>query len=312
MNIEEQVSIFREMFMGRTDVYGTYDPATGRAWQVKAAITDDVVQAHLTGMRPLGLYLLVKDTVWASVVDFDTDETEPPMEFVAHLRDVGLPGYVERSKSKGYHVWLFFSREGVKAHDARRLLNGVLAKMGQCNVEVFPKQDHLANDSLYGNFINLPLFGRLVPRGRTVFVDEDSAPVQDQWTLLTDIRRVSAIDLECLDKRISANQDHPSHQPPMRANRMSAESASTYGLYPCAQKMLKVGVRANQRTACFRLASQLRKAGLPYEYAVVVLARLSPFGKSRRQFPWETPRFRSKVCPTFLFQHFQPRGWLVR
>ena len=43
--------------------------------------------------------------------------------------------------------------------------------------------------------------------------------------------------------------------------------------------MLKEGVTANQRTACFRLAAQLRKAGLPFEYAVVVLTEWA--GKNR-------------------------------
>jgi hypothetical protein len=39
-------------------------------------------------------------------------------------------------------------------------------------------------------------------------------------------------------------------------------------LMPCALRMLTEGVKENQRTACFRLAAQLRKVGLPYEYTV--------------------------------------------
>jgi len=40
-------------------------------------------------------------------------------------------------------------------------------------------------------------------------------------------------------------------------------------LMPCALRMLTEGVKENQRTACFRLAAQLRKVGLPYEYTVM-------------------------------------------
>ena len=34
----EQVRLFRGLFVGRTDAYGTYDPMSGRVWQVKAPI----------------------------------------------------------------------------------------------------------------------------------------------------------------------------------------------------------------------------------------------------------------------------------
>jgi hypothetical protein len=60
---------------------------------------------------------------------------------------------------------------------------------------------------------------------------------------------------------------------PVHRHNASSESVGTYALYPCAQRMLKEGVSANQRTACFRLATQLRKAGLPFEYAVLVLGK---------------------------------------
>ena len=67
MVTSEQVHLFRRIFVGRLDVYGTYDPASGRVWQVKEAVSDDVVRAHLDGRKPLGLYLLKDDTLWASV-----------------------------------------------------------------------------------------------------------------------------------------------------------------------------------------------------------------------------------------------------
>lgn len=268
----EQVRLFRAVFAGRADVYGTYDPGTGRAWQVKSAITDDVVKAHLSGRQPLGLYLLLKDTIWASVVDFDKDEASTPLAFVAHLRELGLTGYVERSKSKGYHVWVFFSQQGVKASAARQLLNGVLLKMGHRSVEVFPKQDMLDTNTFYGNFINLPLFGRLVACQRTVFVDTALRPLPDQWSILAGIQRATEETLDGACRKLGVHEIHASPAPaPGRTMGPAADASVTFALRPCAQRMLTEGVTANQRTACFRLAVQLRKAGLPFDYALLVL-----------------------------------------
>lgn len=64
---------------------------------------------------------------------------------------------------------------GVPVAAVRRVLREALAEGGQTNVEVFPKQDRLASGE-FGNFINLPLFDRLVPEGRTVFVDQAFTP----------------------------------------------------------------------------------------------------------------------------------------
>ena len=54
----EKIDLFMRCFRGRTDVYGTWDPATGKAWQVKEPVTRKVILAHLKGKRPFGVYLL--------------------------------------------------------------------------------------------------------------------------------------------------------------------------------------------------------------------------------------------------------------
>jgi len=58
---EDKIRVFRSFFSGLTNVYGTYDPATGSARQVKAQVTNKVLIDHLTGKQPYGVYLLVKD-----------------------------------------------------------------------------------------------------------------------------------------------------------------------------------------------------------------------------------------------------------
>ena len=65
----------------------------------------------------------------------------------------------------------------------------------------FPKQDRLGSSTTYGNFINAPLFGALVPKGRTVFLDENLQAHPYQWAFLEGTRRVSEQQLDQIIER---------------------------------------------------------------------------------------------------------------
>ena len=257
----DKIALFRRRFSGLDYVYGTYDPGTGRACQVKAPVTETVILSHLQGKKPYGVYLLVNDKTRAAAVDFDHDDPLPVLEFVDAARHYGLPAYVERSKSKGYHLWLFFDEGGVLAAKARAVIRRILEEIGAAGVEVFPKQDSLGVGTFYGNFINAPLFGALVPNGRTVFVDPAVGlrPFPDQWEVLANVELISE---RKLDEIIEMNGISPGSRPfePV-IQRGEGSTAPRGGLAPCARRMLQEGVRENQRVACFRLAIHLRKKG---------------------------------------------------
>ena len=268
---EQKLAIFRACFSGLAHVYGTYDPQTGHVWQVKQPVTDRVLLDHIEGRRPYGVYLLVGDRIRTLAVDFDDDDLQPPMEFVQSAAHYGIASYLERSKSKGYHAWVFFEREDTLAVRARLVVRYILTEVGRPHIEVFPKQDVLCGDGSYGNFINAPLFGRLVARGRTVFLDpaNPNRLHPDQWGLLEHVHRVPA---RLLDEIIEINGLVPTHPSAIPAHApLPGECRRTFGLLPCAIRMLAEGVIANQRVACFRLAVQLRRTGLPRDMAVVVL-----------------------------------------
>jgi len=89
-----EVSLFRSLFRGRTDVFGTYDARTGNVRQVKAPVTDAVLAAHLAGQQPYGVYLLTGDRTAAAVIDFDDPDLNPVVDCVDHARSYGLPGYI--------------------------------------------------------------------------------------------------------------------------------------------------------------------------------------------------------------------------
>jgi len=267
---EDKIRLFRSFFSGLTNVYGTYDPATGSARQVKAPVTNKVLLDHLTARQPYGVYLLIKDKTRAIVVDFDTQNRTPLIEFVARAKHYGLKAYVERSKSKGYHVWIFFLEQGVVARKARLVVQHILEEIEQPQTEIFPKQDHLGGDMRYGNFLNAPLFGALVPKGKTVFLAPPSFhPYPNQWDFLESAKRHTESDFdEIIElKELSPAPQHQSPSP----NQGNGGRGTSFSLPPCARKMLRDGVSQFQRVAAFRLAVHLKRLGLPHDIAVAAL-----------------------------------------
>lgn len=273
MSIVDKIAIFRACFSGLKHVYGTYDPSTGRSWQVKRPVTDDVLVRHLEGIQPYGVYLLDGARTAAAVADFDAEDTGAPLRFFRLARSRGVPVYVERSKTKGWHAWVFLSSSGVHAGKARRMMLALLAEIGLPAIEVFPKQDSLVGTTYFGNFINAPLFGRLVSKGRTVFVDPDAgfSVIQDQWALLESVQRVTEPALDSMTAQASQPSAAVRRAPDNAGRRQGSGRERSFGLPPCARRMLAEGVTCYQRVACFRLAVHLRKTGLPQDQAIACL-----------------------------------------
>ena len=269
---KEKLALFRACFSGLRHVYGTYNPGNGRVRQVKVSVTDEVLLRHLTGRQSYGVYLLMRDRIRALAVDFDHEDLAPPMAFVDAAGNYGLSAYIERSRSKGYHVWIFFTEKGVLAAKARRVAQHLLEEIDAPETEVFPKQDRLDARSQYGNFINAPLFGRLVHQGRTVFLDSKgpTQPHPDQWELLDNVRRIAE---SALDDIIEINDLLSLEDGSPKQDRCGEAAGGQFalGLTPCAQRMLSEGVAEYQRVACFRLGVHLKKAGLPEDVAVAAL-----------------------------------------
>ena len=271
----EKLAIYRGLFTGLPDVYGTYDLDAGKVRQVKEPVTDEVLLAHLKGQQPYGVYLLMKDTIRALAVDFDTDQLCYCLAFRAEALRQGIFGYIERSKSKGYHVWMFFEEGGVFARKGRRVAGHILTAIGQPHTEIFPKQDALDEHTSYGNFINAPLFGALVPKGRTVFVHpaKPRQPYADQWELLGGVQRIEEVRLDEVIR--SYNLDEPDQLDQTCQSAISSGGAGdvtkSFGLPPCAQRMLTEGVPDQQRVRCFRLAVDLKRAGVPIDLTVALL-----------------------------------------
>ena len=135
---------------------GAHVPALGPGFT-------DICVRHLTDEEaPIGVYPLLPavanvHSVYWGCVDFDEGEEASlihaeNLELV--LNRAQIKGWVERSRSKGYHVWVFF-QEAMRATDVR---NGLLAACGIVAApvkEVNPKQTELTGKG-WGNGVRLP------------------------------------------------------------------------------------------------------------------------------------------------------------
>lgn len=175
-------------------------------------LTDRDLVGHFRGQSErlrdvLGMYVLLpNDTTWILAADFDDKGwASAARAFCDAARVRGLAPAVERSRSgKGAHVWLFFS-EPVSARDARRLgarlLSEAMARSRSVGFDsfdrLFPSQDTVPAGG-FGNLIALPLQGRAVAKGNSVFVDDDFHPYPDQWAYLSCVQRVTPDGLKHL------------------------------------------------------------------------------------------------------------------
>ncbi|WP_457569366.1 DNA polymerase [Desulfurobacterium sp.] len=134
---------------------------------------EELAFRHLSGFRRIGIYPEVESgRVVFGAVDLDLkDEPEEKRQFYTlevyrKLVSLGFKPFIEKSKSKGYHVWVFFS-EPVSKETVRWILNYAVSSSSYPNkklLEVFPK----------GTALFLPMFASIYPDGslRREFLNE--------------------------------------------------------------------------------------------------------------------------------------------
>lgn len=131
-------------------------------------------------------------------MDFDGEGAQlDAVRLADTLALLGVPCYLERSRSgKGMHCWVFF-KSPVPAHRARLLGKQIVQRAGlpRSFDRFFPSQDFHSGKGV-GNLIALPLQGESQKEGNTVFLDARTlTPHLCQWTVLRDLQRLSADDL---------------------------------------------------------------------------------------------------------------------
>jgi len=117
---------------------------------------------------------------WGSI---DIDEGEDSLIIARNtqtiFRAMDIYAWPERSRSKGYHLWIF--PEGwVRASVMRRAMHAALDLAEATFDAVYPKQDSLAGPP--GNYMRLPYGGKR-PKHRQVVVDSSSYSDTDEESL---------------------------------------------------------------------------------------------------------------------------------
>lgn len=171
---------FAELFAGRRDAYGTDRGGCVRLYGVNGDATlrlvdfEVVLREHLDG-KPIGIYpmkpfgdgWIVK---WGAV-DLDIKVDGKPSydyqtEAEAHVASInlfrtlqafGLNGWVERTRSRGRHVWVF-ANQWVPASTMRRALLVACQIACVSTREINPKQETLGDGQL-GNYVRAPYPG---------------------------------------------------------------------------------------------------------------------------------------------------------
>ena len=131
--------------------------------------------------------------------DFDEDSWQDDVFLYRDVaRSFGIDTGVERSRSgKGAHAWIFFE-EAIPASLARALgtliLSQCLSRRASITLEsfdrFFPAQDFLPRGG-FGNLIALPLQKAAREMGNSCFIDDELRPYEDQWEMLSKVRRLS-------------------------------------------------------------------------------------------------------------------------
>jgi hypothetical protein len=161
------VSDFSRLFRGRTDIW--FDSQTNT--RGLGNLTTSHWVNHLQGNQPIGTYnLLPNSHVWWSATDIDIDDLDKALAIVDVWLFYGALSFIERSRSKGYHVWLFHP-EQVAATTARQAWLWVHEVAKVDATEVYPKQTD--GSSTFGNCIRLPYPAHAAP-SRQQFFNADS------------------------------------------------------------------------------------------------------------------------------------------
>jgi hypothetical protein len=155
----------------------------GEAYSAEGEPYVDAVRGHLEGEPPIGVYPLFRKDYqrtaewyvnWLAV---DLDEGEPDFVHACNLQRLlgrfGVYGWIERSRSKGFHVWVYL-RQPLTAEMGREAMLGACRLVDVPTKEVYPKQTVLEGKG-FGNCLLLP-YPNMGNPGRQVVVDMHNEP----------------------------------------------------------------------------------------------------------------------------------------
>lgn len=243
----DQLYYFISLFRSRSDVYARYwqkgshsgySPAYQFDWQAfnqhraqggrlhdfthkqTLPLTVGTFLQHLRGEIAIGIYPILRDnTCCFLAADFDgTQWQRDCTQYMQACQEAGLSAHLERSKSgKGGHVWIFFA-DPYPCDKARRIGLALIRRSMTFQTlrpydsfdRLFPNQDLLPSGG-YGNLIALPLQGKAVAKGNTVFLQPKTLQAYaEQWEYIASIHKHTTAELEAALMALDGSIARPS------------------------------------------------------------------------------------------------------
>jgi hypothetical protein len=264
--------LFKDRFAGNTQAYGTDD-----GYAKRGIVTPELIRRHLEGVEPIGIYP-IRHTPSGPMVhwgccDIDTGDWAEAYALATALRGMGMRPVVERSRSKGWHIWIFLKdEEWVAAAAMRRALKMAYKAIDLPAKEANPKSEMLRPEQL-GNFVRLPYKGGLVQ-------DPIRQVVMSGWNATSDGWCVSL--REFLDEDVSTETERIGYwaakwyEPPRRVVDIDTEApadveAIISKLAPKTQELARVGPPRDRSEGMVALAYQMANQRFSATEAFAVL-----------------------------------------
>lgn len=299
------VERFAALFEGRADAFGT---DAGGCFRSDGDTQLVRVRDHLAGSTPIGVYPMVPNTLpaWPDTIDrrlvkeypwlvkwgcvdldvkgpshatgYDSEQEalEAALNLTAALRALGIVGWIERTRSRGYHVWVLAS-EWVSAATMRRALLVACSVVEVPPSEVNPKSEGFESTETLGNYVRLPYPGALAnnpPVDQCRMVLEPSGSAMGLTTFL-DAAEASLTPTNALAEAVSLwTPPVLHHEKTMEfSGEVQLDEALTKRLGGLSFTILNEGpLEGGDRSgALFKLAHSCAKDGLSADEALAVV-----------------------------------------
>lgn len=266
-----EVDRFKRLFRGRGDVWGHDE---GRC--VKEKLTDEHWEDHLVGRQGIGIYPAVPVPdgrvvcAWGCT-DIDIEDYGRAILLQDTLEQVGISSFIERSRSKGYHLWIFSSAP-VSATDMRNMQLVAHQVADIPPIEVNPKQTDVTLGK-YGNYVRLPYLGGLVDTpDRRVILDGNGDPMP--LDMFLDSAEASVTDAAVISQVAALYQPPRQQHIQIDMSELDEDIATVLrNISPLGYVIWRDGpLEGNDRSrTLMRLAHLCRDSGLTPSQAVVVV-----------------------------------------
>lgn len=272
---ENVVAQFCSLFHGRLDVFGTEEGGCAKSDDPSWENYVLEMTSHLYGLHAIGTYPMVEmDGEWFvrwGCVDFDEGD-EPSYIHAMNLHTIlshfGIAAWLEKSRSKGWHCWIF-ADDWVPAATMRRALLGATETAKGPIKEINPKQETMSSGQV-GNYVRLPYPHGWESNLRRCVIDPNTSEVLPPM-IFADVAVETRCSLEMIEEVMALWKPPAKPKPRPMPYVEGMRDAGRIG--PLSKHILRNGPKeGNDRSSTlWSLANSLYRDGVSYQEALDVV-----------------------------------------